>query len=73
MLMFIQRLVYRFGNDFEGFPGESLAYANAISWPLTYLWRTFVTPLSYVVLTLYLAWCLFRIIDISHIPRWYGN
>ena len=24
----------------------------------------FVTPLSYVVLTLYLAWCLFRIMEI---------
>ena len=34
---------------------------------------TFVTSLSEVVLTLYLAWCLFRIIDISHIPHCYGN
>ena len=33
----------------------------------------FVTPLSQAVLTLYLAWCLFRIIGISHIPRCYGN
>ena len=34
---------------------------------------TFVTPLSQVILTLYLTWCLFRIIDISHIPHCYGN
>ena len=33
----------------------------------------FVTPLSLVVLTLYLAWCLFRIKGISHIPRCYSN
>ena len=47
--------------------GNSHAYAMA------YPWRTFVTPLSLVVLTLYLAWCLFRIIDISHIPHCCGN
>ena len=29
----------------------------------------FVTPLFQVVFTLYLAWCFFRTIGISHIPR----
>ena len=29
--------------------------------------------LFHVVFTLYLAWCFFRTIGISHIPRCYGN
>ena len=33
----------------------------------------FVTPLSQAVLTLYFAWCLFRIVGISHIPCCYSN
>ena len=33
----------------------------------------FLTPLSEAVLTLYLAWCLFMIIGIIHIPRCCGN
>ena len=57
-------------------------WRTPMAWPLAYLWHTyivgngninFVTPLSLVVLTSYLAWCLFRIIDIGHIPHCYGN
>ena len=49
-----------------------LSYFNRIGESMVYPWCTFctfVTPLSSVVLTLYLTWCLFRIIDISHIPH----
>ena len=33
----------------------------------------FVTPLSQMVLNLYLACCLFKIIGITHIPHCYGS